>query len=87
MYSNREGGRPSMSQVFEGNIKRLEEIINLLNRDKVSLDEGLELLEEGVGLVKRCNEQLEKGKGKLLTLLEGEGDVDIWDECDLEGDN
>ena len=75
-----------MTQAFEDNIKKLEEIINLLNSDKISLHEGLELLEEGVGLVKNCSEQLEKGKGKLQMLLEGDKGVAVWDAYELEGD-
>ncbi|MBS3968774.1 MAG: exodeoxyribonuclease VII small subunit [Clostridia bacterium] len=75
-----------MIQAFENDMIRLEEIVNLLNSDKISLHEGLELLEEGVGLVKKCNEQLEKGKGKLQMLLEGDKGVAVWDACELEGD-
>ncbi len=75
-----------MPQAFEKDIKRLEEIVNLLNSDIISLQEGLELLEEGVGLVKKCNFQLEKGKGKLQMLLEGEKGIAVWDAQDLEGD-
>ncbi len=75
-----------MPQRFEKDIIRLEEIVNLLNSDKISLQEGLELLEEGVGLVKKCNLQLEKGKGKLQVLLEGEKGIAVWDAQDLEGD-
>ena len=75
-----------MTQTFEDNIKKLEEIINLLNSDKISLHEGLELLEEGVGIVKNCNEQLEKGKGKLQMLLKEDKGATIWDTYELEGD-
>jgi len=75
-----------MKKVFENDMKRLEEIINLLNNDKISLNEGLGLLEEGVGLVKNCSEQLEKGKGKLEMLLEGEDGISIWDIYEPEGD-
>ncbi|KUO50548.1 MAG: hypothetical protein APF76_07830 [Desulfitibacter sp. BRH_c19] len=75
-----------MTQVFETDISRLEEIVNLLNSDSISLQEGLELLEEGVSLVKKCNLQLEKGKGKLQLLLEGDKGIAVWDAQDLEGD-
>lgn len=75
-----------MTQVFEMDVKRLEEIVNVLNSDRISLQEGLELLEEGVGLVKKCNLQLEKGRGKLQMLLEGDKGVAVWDAQELEGD-
>ena len=71
---------------FEDNIKRLEKIVNLLNSDEISLNEGLELLEEGVRVVKDCNEQLDKGKGKLQILIEGDNGSAAWSECELEGD-
>ncbi len=74
---------------FEGSIKRLEEIVELLNDNQVSLQEGLDLLEEGVNLIKECNLQLEQGKGKLQKLLFTEQKISCQDafELDEKGDS
>ena len=75
-----------MKNDFESNLQRLEEIIDTLNKGQVSLQQGLELLEEGIGLVKKCNLQLEQGKGKLSLLLEGDKGIAEWEAEELEGD-
>ncbi|MFP4632926.1 MAG: exodeoxyribonuclease VII small subunit [Halobacteriales archaeon] len=51
---------------FERYFDRLEEIVDRLDRsDDLSLDESLSLYEEGVELVERCRERLEKAEDRL----------------------
>ena len=45
---------------FENAMERLEEIVNLLESGDSPLDKSLSLFEEGVKLVKLCNEKIEK---------------------------
>lgn len=52
---------------FEEAMKRLEEIVALLEGGKVSLDESLKLYEEGVSLVRNANVLLSQAKQKLIT--------------------
>ena len=54
---------------FEDGLKRLEEIVAKLESGNLSLDESLKLFEEGVKLVRFCNERLAEAqqKVKLLT--------------------
>ena len=54
---------------FESALARLEEIVRALESGTAPLDESLALFEEGVGLVKFCNERLDgaEQKVKLLT--------------------
>lgn len=47
---------------FEKNLQRLEEIVKLLESDKVSLDESIALYKEGIELSKLCHDKLEKAK-------------------------
>ncbi len=75
-----------MKNDFESNLQRLEDIINTLNNGQITLQQGLELLEEGIRLVKNCNQQLDQGKGKLTLLLEGEKGIAEWEAEELEGD-
>ena len=53
---------------FESAMKRLDEISASLERDNVSLENALALYEEGVGLVRKCNEQLEDAERKIKVL-------------------
>lgn len=54
---------------FEQNLARLDEILAMLEKDSVPLNDLLSLYEEGVSLVRRCNEQLENA-GKKVKMLQ-----------------
>lgn len=51
---------------FEAALARLEEITRLLEGGNASLDDSLKLFEEGVMLVRLCNEKLENAKLRVL---------------------
>ena len=53
---------------FEAAVKRLEEIAAKLEKDNVSLEEALKLYEEGVRLVRVCNERLEDAERRIRIL-------------------
>ncbi len=53
---------------FEAAMKRLDEISALLEKENVDLENALALYEEGVGLVRKCNEQLEDAERKIRIL-------------------
>lgn len=55
-------------KVFEESFDRLEEIVLQLENGKISLDESLELYENGVRLLKECHELLEGAKRKIEIL-------------------
>ena len=56
---------------FENNVKRLEEIISLLDKGEAPLDECLSLFEEGVRLSKDCIDLLDTAEQKIKVLTEG----------------
>ena len=56
---------------FEQSLARLEEIVKLLEKGDAPLAEGLELFEEGAGLVRACKEQLEQAEQKVVQLRKG----------------
>ena len=64
---------------FEDAIVRLEEIVAALEGAKCDLDESLGLFEEGVSLVKFCNEKLDNAQLKVKKLTE-EGEVDFFEK-------
>jgi exodeoxyribonuclease VII small subunit len=53
---------------FEQSLARLDEIIAMLEKDNVPLDDLMKLYEEGVGLLRNCNTQLDDAEQKLKIL-------------------
>lgn len=53
---------------FEEQVRRLEEILQIIEEGKVSLDEINTLFAEGVNLAKSCFDMLEQSKGKITIL-------------------
>jgi exodeoxyribonuclease VII small subunit len=56
------------NMTFEAATLRLEEIVKLLERGNSSLDESLKLYEEGVALVRFCNEALDNAEKRIKIL-------------------
>ena len=61
---------------FETAMTRLEQIVNLLEGGKVTLDESLKLYEEGVSLVRLCSESLDKAEQRIKAIrFDGKGNA------------
>ena len=54
---------------FETAMKRLEEIVNALENNTVSLDDSLKLFEEGIKLTKYCENELKNIENKASKIL------------------
>ena len=68
---------------FEESVGRLEEIVRLLENGTATLDESLKLYEEGIALVRVCNEKLDRAENKIKVLTEnGNGEIE---EKELDG--
>ena len=50
---------------FEAALARLESIVRMLESGNAPLDESLSVFEEGISLVKMCNEKLEAAEQKI----------------------
>ena len=50
---------------YETAVKRLEEIVDLLEKNEAPLDESMKLFEEGTKLAAFCNEKLINAKQKI----------------------
>jgi exodeoxyribonuclease VII small subunit len=57
---------------FEEAIKRLEEIVRILEKGEISLDDSLSLFEEGVTLRKFCTKKLSEAEKKIRVITEEE---------------
>lgn len=58
---------PKVDQ-FEHSVRRLESLIQKLEDDKTSLEETIGLYEEGLRLIKSCNELLDHAKLRIETV-------------------
>ena len=54
---------------FEESLKELELIVKKLESGEASLDEMLELFEQGIARTKECNEQLKNAEQKVTVLM------------------
>jgi exodeoxyribonuclease VII small subunit len=69
------------SATFEESLRRLEKIVEQLERGDVPLDEALQLYEEGIALSKACGEKLNKAELTLKRLgKDMEGHLKLFDE-------
>lgn len=53
---------------YEQAISRLEEIVGILEKNEVSLDEALALFEEGTKLASFCADKLKNAKAKITEI-------------------
>ena len=54
---------------FEESLKKLESIVDQLERGDLALEESIKLFEEGVRLSTACKQELENAEGKVQLLL------------------
>jgi exodeoxyribonuclease VII small subunit len=54
---------------FEESLKKLESIVDKLEKGDLSLEESLKLFEEGVGLSATCKKEIEEAEGKVQMLI------------------
>lgn len=65
---------------FESSLKRLETIVEALEGGKVSLDEAVDLYEEGIKLSRECAEKLKATELKIRKLAKTAGeDLEVSD--------
>ena len=62
------------SKTFEQSITRLDEIVKLMERGSVPLEQALQLFQEGTALVTSCNSMLDKAELEVVRLMKsGDG--------------
>lgn len=55
---------------FKDSMNRLEDIVSLLEKNEIELEEAMTLFEEGLKLVNECDSQLTTFENKVQSLLE-----------------
>ena len=64
------------SKGFEAALNELEQRVRKLEAGEVSLDEALQLFEEGVSLANTCHEQLDAAENRISSLSRGQAGID-----------
>jgi exodeoxyribonuclease VII small subunit len=54
---------------FEESLKKLETIVEQLEKGDLSLEESIKLFEEGVGLSAACKKEIDTAEGKVQILI------------------
>ena len=54
---------------FEESLKKLEAIVDQLEKGDLALEDSLKLFEEGVSLSAVCKQELDAAEGKVQTLI------------------
>ena len=75
---------PKKTLSFEESMQRLEEIVRLLERGDVPLEESLALFEEGSGLIAQCGKLLDSAEQKVIKLKKGSDGMPIELPFDTE---
>ncbi|HID94745.1 MAG TPA: exodeoxyribonuclease VII small subunit [Candidatus Latescibacteria bacterium] len=76
------------SKSFEDSLHRLEEIVRRLETGDLSLEESLNLFEEGVKASRECGQFLQQAKKRVLQLVKESGGTFRLEmlEKDLQGE-
>ena len=56
--------------VFEEKLKRLNEIVSLIENEDLPLDESIKLYEEGTELISLLSKELEKAEAKIEKVVD-----------------
>ncbi|MGV8075006.1 MAG: exodeoxyribonuclease VII small subunit [Syntrophobacteraceae bacterium] len=62
------------SETFEDALKKLQAIVNRMERGDLPLEEAVESFSEGIRLVQYCHGRLEEAESKVQMLIQGRQD-------------
>ena len=62
---------------FESSLKELESIVEKLEDENINLEDSVKSFEEGINLVKSCQEELKSAELKIQKLLDDGTSEDI----------
>ena len=69
----------SKKQSYEENIAQIDEILEKLESEELSLDNSISEYEKAIKLIKDSEKLLEVGEGKVMKVLEKNGKVEMED--------
>ena len=85
MTTKKSSEKKDSNQSFESCIKRLEKIVDVLERGEVPLEESIKMYEEGIGLSKVCLEKLSDAELKIKKISKDvNGKLKVLNEDDAD---
>lgn len=75
------------SKSFETMMQELEEIVQKLDNETVSLEESLSLYQRGMKLSATCDKTLKEAEKKVNELIQDDNEGESKDELDNESEN
>ncbi len=73
--SRPDAPKETQDETFEGALSALEGIVKQLESGELPLDQALELFESGLGLARRCQDQLATVERRVEVLLRERGEI------------
>lgn len=70
MADERGKAETQKTETFEIALSRLEQIVTLLEKGDLSLDDSLRLYEEGIARARHCQERLDEAESKIEVLTQ-----------------
>lgn len=64
-------------QSYEENITQIDEILEKLESEELSLDDSISEYEKAIKLIKESEKLLEAGEGKVMKVMEKNGKVEM----------
>ena len=64
-------------QSYEENITQIDQILEKLESEELSLDDSISEYEKAIKLIKESEKLLEAGEGKVMKVLEKNGKVEM----------
>ena len=72
-------GKDNENYSLEENFARLENTMELLERDDIPLEEAFQAYSEGMAILKQCNDQIDRVEKQVLKLNE-DGRLEEFDD-------
>ena len=60
---------------FEGAFEQLEDIIEQLSSEEISLSDSMDLYKKGVKILDKCSQTFDKTQKEIIILQEGQNDA------------
>ena len=62
---------------FESNMKELENIVEQMSQNTLSLEKSIELFEKGISLSKNCSKELTQAQQKIQKIINSNTEEDV----------
>ncbi|HEY9033309.1 MAG TPA: exodeoxyribonuclease VII small subunit [Pseudomonadales bacterium] len=65
----------SKTASFEQSLQTLEQLVRQMDSGELSLEQSLGVFEQGIGLIRQCQQQLQQAEQKVQLLVDNNGEL------------